>query len=104
MVNAGSQKLTLEEYKRILFFEEKIELSSDIINKVEHSFNFLKNYCKDKLIYGINTGLGPMAQYRIGEEDRINLQYNAIRSHCSGLGDRIPDIYVKAAMITSIKK
>jgi len=102
MVNAGQHKLTLEEYDRILFGEEKIELSSDILERVDNSFNFLENYCKDKLIYGINTGLGPMAQYRINEEDRIQLQYNAIRSHCSGLGEKIPDIYVRASMITSI--
>jgi len=102
MINAGQHELTLEEYERILFCEEKIELSSSVLEKVDRNFSFLEKYCTDKLIYGINTGLGPMAQYRISEEDRIQLQYNAIRSHCSGLGEKIPDIYVKASMITSI--
>lgn len=39
MVNAGQYKLTLEEYGRILFGEEKIELSSGILEKVDNSFN-----------------------------------------------------------------
>jgi len=50
---------------------------------------FLNLFHQDKIIYGINTGLGPMAQYRIDEADRINLQYNAIRSHASGCGEPV---------------
>lgn len=97
----GLHKLTLNDYKSILSGSEKIEISSEALDKVESNFNFLNEYCRNKIIYGINTGLGPMAQYHISTEDRIQLQYNAIRSHASGTGEKIPDICVKAAMITS---
>ena len=30
---------------------------------------------------------------------RLNLQYNLIRSHSAGAGEKIPDLYVKAAML-----
>ncbi len=61
---------------------------------------FLETFHQDKIIYGINTGLGPMAQYKIDDTDRIKLQYNAIRSHAAGCGDPVNPLYVRAAMIT----
>lgn len=41
------------------------------------------------LVYGFNTGFGPMADVFIGPVDQISLQYNLIRSHAAGLGDII---------------
>jgi histidine ammonia-lyase len=41
-----------------------------------------------------------MAQYKIDEADRLNLHYNAIRSHASGCGEPIDPLYVRSAMIT----
>jgi histidine ammonia-lyase len=43
-----------------------------------------------------------MAQYRIQDTDRIQLQYNLIRSHASGTGDLLPPDIVKAAMLTRL--
>src|SRR5690606_7905518 len=43
-----------------------------------------------------------MAQYRIQDADRIQLQYNLIRSHASGTGELLPADVVKAAMITRL--
>ncbi len=102
MLIIGEERLTLSDFRKILFDNEKISISSDALNRVRQSFDFLNDYCSNKIIYGINTGLGPMAQFHISEEDQISLQYNAVRSHCSGLGEPIPDIYVKSAMICSL--
>ena len=78
---------------------KKIVIDDDVLAEVEKNFLFLEEFSKDKLIYGITTGFGPMAQYRISNTDRISLQFNLIRSHCSGTGNIIPRIYVKAAMM-----
>ena len=64
--------------------------------KVENCYNFLKEFSKGKVIYGLNTGLGPMAQYKIGKKKQQQLQYNLIRSHSAGTGPPISDIYVKS--------
>lgn len=79
-----------------------IALDDEAMSRVYHSYFFLKEFIKDKLIYGINTGFGPMAQYRISEEDRVQLQYNLIRSHCSGSGAPIAPLNVKALMLTRL--
>lgn len=102
MFSIGAKDLTLKDINKLLFQNEKLALANESLKQVEKSHTFLTTYSKDKVIYGINTGLGPMAQYRIPETDKVQLQYNAIRSHCSGMGERIPDLYVKAAMICSL--
>jgi histidine ammonia-lyase len=40
-----------------------------------------------------------MAQYRINDEKIQQLQYNLIRSHCTGTGKELPEIYVRAAIL-----
>ena len=94
--------LSLDGMKDLLMKGQSVELDSSAIQMVRDSFEFLKAFSKDKLIYGINTGLGPMAQYRIPEEQSIPLQYNLIRSHCSGSGNFLPPLYVRALMIARL--
>ena len=91
--------LTIEEINAILFDGKKLELSESKTNRVNESFNFLNSFIKDKVIYGVNTGFGPMAQYRISDNDRIELQYNLIRSHATGQGKPIAVEMVKAAVL-----
>jgi histidine ammonia-lyase len=43
-----------------------------------------------------------MAQYKVSEENRMQLQYNLIRSHSSGSGALLPPILVKALMIARL--
>lgn len=88
----------------ILLVENKtpLELHKDLIERVEKNHDFLKEFADDKVIYGVNTGFGPMAQYRVSDEKRIKLQYNLIRSHASGAGQPIPVNHVRAAMIARL--
>ncbi|HET6225871.1 MAG TPA: aromatic amino acid ammonia-lyase [Bacteroidia bacterium] len=98
-ITVGTTPLTSSDFHKILYEGQKVELDHTALKKVEESHAFLKTFSTDKLIYGINTGFGPMAQYHISDQDRIELQYNLIRSHCTGAGKRLGDIYVKSAMI-----
>lgn len=99
MIKVGLTPLTFRDFNRILYQGEKIELDETALENVNESYHFLKVFSKDKLIYGINTGFGPMAQYRVSEQNQIDLQYNLIRSHCMGAGNRLSDVNVKSAMI-----
>ena len=103
MITINTTNLRIDDYYNILFKDYKLELSSETLNKVENCYNFLNNFSKNKVIYGVNTGLGPMAQYRIETEDQKKLQYNLIRSHSAGTGKSLEPIYVKAAMISRLK-
>lgn len=99
MLKVGDRFITTKDFQLVLFGDEKIEISKQAKAKILKNFNFLQSFHKDKIIYGINTGLGPMAQYRIEDSDRIKLQYNAIRSHASGCGESVDPLYVRSTLI-----
>jgi len=103
MVKISEKQLILSDYDDILFNNQKIEVDGPTLKKVEKCHTFLKEFSVNKVIYGVNTGLGPMAQYRIETEDQIQLQYNLIRSHSSGSGNALSPRYVKSSMISRLK-
>lgn len=96
------RKLKIRDFYQAIFENAVFELDTDAQKRVQDSFNFLREFAKDKVIYGVNTGLGPMAQFRINESDQIQLQYNLIRSHSSGAGNILAPEYAKAAMLARL--
>ena len=90
---------TYEDFKAIVFHKKQVAISKEAKNLIEESYNFLKEFANDKIIYGVNTGFGPMAQYRIEPEDQLQLQYNLIRSHASGCGEVFDIKTVRAAIL-----
>ncbi|NQT78513.1 MAG: aromatic amino acid lyase [Bacteroidetes bacterium] len=102
MVTIGGRQLISADFYKILFGGEKIDLDENALKEVNKSYSFLKSFAKDKILYGINTGLGPMAQYKIEKEEQVQLQYNLIRSHASGSGKNIPNMAVRALMIARL--
>ena len=94
--------LGIEDFYKIIFENIPIEIDNTVFKTIENSFNFLKTFSENKTIYGVNTGFGPMAQYKIANSDRIQLQHNLIRSHASGTGNVIHPKYVKAAMLARL--
>lgn len=93
---------SLSNIDRILFHDEQFSIESTTLQKVQDCYDFLKDFASEKIIYGINTGFGPMAQWRVDDQHLISLQYNIIRSHSTGAGEPFQDIYVKAAMIARL--
>ena len=96
------EELSLEDIDKLLLQGEELNLTSDIKKQISESYEFLKGFSKEKVIYGINTGFGPMAQWKIEEKDLEKLQYNIIRSHSTGAGNPLPPIYVRAALLSRI--
>lgn len=94
-----NDSVSLKDFHSILFEKDKVELSGSLLKRVNESFEFLKKFSENKIIYGVNTGFGPMAQYRISDEDTIQLQYNLIRSHSTGMGEELGEMYVKSSML-----
>ena len=86
-----------------IFNRTEVSLGEAELREVEACYRFLEDFEQGKVIYGINTGFGPMAQYRIGDADLNSLQYNIIRSHSCGAGETLPDICVRAAMLARLQ-
>ena len=92
----------LDGLEELLLGKKKIDIAALPMEEVRQCYAFLKEFASEKVIYGINTGFGPMAQWRVDDQYLIDLQYNIIRSHSTGAGEPLPDIYVKASMIARL--
>lgn len=101
-MNTINEYLSLKEFASVIFEGQSIAISTAVEQRVKDSFDFLKSFSQNKVIYGVNTGFGPMVQYRIADEDRIQLQYNLIRSHASGTGKPLDPQSVKAAILARL--
>ena len=102
MIEVGSSDLGLEDFQNLLCKEAQIVLHENVRTRVEQSQKFLADFSDNKIIYGINTGFGPMAQYAIDADKQTALQYNLIRSHCSGTGSPIPEDDSRALMLARL--
>src|SRR6187549_2057262 len=102
MVHVGDRALSLDNFSDILYKGAAVALDESTVEKVDVNFRFLQKFSSNKLIYGINTGFGPMAQYKVNEKNLLQLQYNLIRSHSSGGGNIMSPILVKAVMIARL--
>jgi histidine ammonia-lyase len=99
MVELNENLLSAADFYKIVYYGGKIKIAASLIDEADKNFHFLRDFSIDKVIYGINTGFGPMAQYRIPYADRLTLQYNLIRSHASGMGSPLPPVYSRAMLV-----
>jgi histidine ammonia-lyase len=74
--------------------KQRIEKSAQCVEKLSHSTK--------KVVYGINTGLGPLCTKRIAPQELIDLQHNLLRSHSVGVGPAMPRDVVRLMMILKI--
>lgn len=94
--------MKLNDVYKVLFDGGQLSLDPVEMNRVGQCHDFLKHFASEKVIYGINTGFGPMAQWRVDDNHLQELQYNIIRSHATGMGAPLSDIEVRSAMIARI--
>lgn len=69
---------------------ERVKLSSDNVAKIVES---------GEVVYGVNTGFGPLCSTIISKEDTAKLQDNLLRSHSVGVGNPIDIRIAKTMMI-----
>jgi histidine ammonia-lyase len=81
----GEVKLTLTEQSR-----KKVLASRKYVDEIVE---------KGEPVYGINTGFGALSSKHIEKKDLSQLQYNLIRSHCTGVGSAFPRLTTRAIML-----
>ena len=84
MILLDGHTLTTKQLFTLAYSDEKIGVAPEVLEKVRKSNEFLASANLRFNIYGVNTGLGPMAQFSVSDEKLIDLQYNLIRSHNTG--------------------
>ncbi|MCG0276236.1 MAG: histidine ammonia-lyase [Thermosediminibacteraceae bacterium] len=96
----NGENLTIEDVIKVAIKGEKVELSAEAIEKIEHSRKYVEKVLeRGEVIYGVTTGFGKFCNVAISSEDTRKLQINLIRSHSVGVGDYFPEEIVRAMML-----
>ncbi|WP_156307041.1 histidine ammonia-lyase [Sphingobacterium endophyticum] len=78
-------------------------LTEETIEKINQSANYVQEIVDSgKVVYGINTGFGPLCTTLISPQDTKKLQENILKSHAVGVGDPIDKELSKLMMILKV--
>ncbi|MCL2200711.1 MAG: histidine ammonia-lyase [Oscillospiraceae bacterium] len=103
MLTIGNAPLTIDDVVKVARHRERVELSSKAVELMNNSRIWVENILKaEKPVYGINTGFGELSKIFIQHDQRERLQRNLILSHCTGVGERLPEDVCRAVMLLSI--
>ncbi|MFT3737984.1 MAG: histidine ammonia-lyase [Breznakibacter sp.] len=72
---------------------KKVQQNREVVGQIVH---------KQKVVYGINTGFGPLCTTLIDEEDTKKLQYNLLMSHSVGVGNPVDKEIAKLMLILKV--
>lgn len=99
----GKEELTIGKTLRIARGQEKGIINTYVREKVIANRHHVEQIVyKQKIVYGINTGFGPLCTTLIDEEDTKKLQYNLLMSHSVGVGNFIAPEIAKIMMILKV--
>ncbi|HWT03556.1 MAG TPA: histidine ammonia-lyase [Pyrinomonadaceae bacterium] len=100
MISLSGQKLSLEEIEAVAWRREGVALSDDARVRAEESRRVVEEITRSgRVVYGVNTGFGKLADIRIGASELRELQLNLVRSHACGVGRPLPEAEVRAMLL-----
>lgn len=100
MVVLDGESLSLEEVHAVAVNGEAAGISPDAIERMRRSRAIVERLAAgDTPVYGVNTGVGKLADIRIPAEELEQLQRNIVRSHACGAGDPLSRPEVRAMML-----
>lgn len=95
------ESLNLIQIEKFLTSEDvEVSIKKESLDKMYKSFDYVKEIVEaGKPVYGINTGFGALSNKNISKNDLGKLQYNLIRSHCTGVGKPLSMNLVRVIML-----
>lgn len=102
-LSIGSKDINISQVGDVALRLQSLSITKESHTRLKKNFEYLKKRAEKEVIYGLNTGFGPMAHIFISKEKQIELQYNLIRSHAMGLGEYMSPEQTRAIMIVRLQ-
>jgi len=100
MIQINGENLTLEQVISVVRDFEKVEIDSSCFDAMKVSVDTVQGFIdQEKVVYGVTTGFGALANVSIPAEKVKELQKNIILSHAAGVGEPFEDEIVRAMML-----
>lgn len=78
--------------------DASVAISDKSLEDLRKGHEYLMGEVGKKVIYGVNTGFGPMASHLLAPHQLEQLQANLARSHAVGMGTALENEFVVASM------
>lgn len=100
----GQDIMTIEIAERICSGDLSAGLNESIEQRIRANHQIVQTIAKgSQVVYGINSGFGPLCTTRISPEETKALQSNILKSHSAGVGNPIPTSIAKLMLITKVQ-
>ncbi|MFZ0322794.1 MAG: histidine ammonia-lyase [Actinomycetes bacterium] len=92
--------LSLEEVLAVARRGANARLGPDVAARMAPSREVVASaVAENRVMYGITTGFGALANTRIAPDDLADMQLALVRSHAAAIGDPLPDDVVRALLL-----
>lgn len=92
--------ITLRQLASVAIHREPVELTAASLDLISKSRKVVDDVVQSgKVVYGINTGFGRLADVQIAPDELAKLQLNLVRSHAVGMGEPLSEAETRAMML-----
>jgi len=92
--------LSVDEAYAVAVERVRVDMSSAARERMHRTRKVVDDIvARNEVVYGVTTGFGKLSEVAIPPESLAQLQVNLVRSHASGVGDRLPEREVRAMML-----
>lgn len=96
-------QLTLEQMRLVYDNPVQLELHPDCFDAINRSQQAVQQVIdEDRVVYGINTGFGLLANTRISKEELEILQRKIVLSHAAGTGEYLSEKVTRLMLVLKI--
>jgi len=95
--------LTIEDVVNVARNRQKVELHPDALVRIKKCRAMLeKKITAGEIMYGVNTGIGEFSEVVLSDDQVKDFQKYLVYNHAAGIGDPMPEEYVRGAMLGRI--
>jgi len=99
-VTVTGDALALDDLVAVARGQARAELGAGVADRMEFSRSVVAAAVEeDRVMYGVTTGFGALADTHIGRADLEQMQLALVRSHCAGVGTPLPDEVVRGMLL-----
>jgi histidine ammonia-lyase len=95
--------LSAEDVGRVALDGAPLEVAPEVLTRVEASRAVVERMLDgERLVYGLNTGLGHLRNRRVSREQLMQYQVRMLMAHVGAVGEPLPDEDVRALMLARV--
>jgi len=95
--------LKIEDVVNVARHQQKVELHPEALARIKKCRAMLERKIEAKeIMYGVNTGIGEFSEVVLNDDQVKDFQKYLVYNHAAGIGDAMPEDYVRGAMLGRI--